>query len=118
MDPKAVDRVWTRNPEKGQLPKPAKPAKPVKPVKPLTAAERTHLERLQQLDEDLGLERVNGEGLTNLFSLDKDVLSYHETKALWIERVIRLEDFCNWEHDTDASVSWVSCCSWKVEQAC
>ena len=48
------------------------------------------------------------EGLTNLFSLDKDVLSYHETKGVWLERVIGLEDFCNWEHNTGASVSWVT----------
>ena len=40
---------WTQIPGKRQLPKPAKPS---------ITAECTHLEQLQQLDKDLGLEQV------------------------------------------------------------
>jgi hypothetical protein len=80
----------------------------------LTDEQKDHAKTMRALDDDMEQAAgyclhslLNSDLLANPFVLDGP-LSYLATKGLWVQRLVTLEKYCNWEHELDEYLNWMT----------
>lgn len=79
----------------------------------LTDEQKDHAKTMRALDDDMeqaadhSLHSLDDDLLANPFVLDGP-LSYLATKGLWVQRVVTLATLCNWEHELDEYLNWMT----------